>query len=156
MDACEGLARAALDHLGRSLLFALLSAEDDQCTSQCWGNPLQDPQLDLSVGERGRSARGRSRRTVSLGGSLIGDLRAEYPAVRGGGDRGEGQRGFDAGVRGDAPLPCHPATVGDEKAETADQVGPRSQHRLSAPTGPIQPRPRGRVRVDRTGLSRRR
>lgn len=40
---------------------------------------LQDPQLDLSVGERGQSARGRSRRTVSLGGSLIGDLCAEYP-----------------------------------------------------------------------------
>jgi hypothetical protein len=112
----------AADPLAGALLLALLGAEHDQGAGKDRGDPLQDPEPLLGLGDIIRRGGGGDGAAFGLDVRGPAELRAEQSAVGSGAQRGEGQRGLDGGVRADAGLAADTVAVCQQQAATAEQV----------------------------------
>ncbi len=125
LDACSAC-KSGPDsgkNLSRTLLLALLCAENDNCASEHWQRPLQVTQLLLGSSDIiwcGRGWLGRPIHGVSI---ALGGFSAENPAIDGGAKGSSGEQNLSDSICGDTRLVLGAISVGVKEHAAPDEVG---------------------------------
>ena len=107
----------------RTLLLALLCAENDNCASEHWQRPLQVTQLLLGSSDIfwcGRGGLGRPIYGVSI---ALGGFSAENAAIDGGAKGSAGEQNLSDSICGDTRLVLGAISVGVKEQAAPDEVG---------------------------------
>lgn len=125
LDACSAC-KSGPDsgkNLSRTLLLALLCAENDNCASEHWQRPLQVMQLLLGSSDIigcGRGWLGRPIYGVSI---ALGGFSAENAAIDGGAKGSTGEQNLSDSICGDTRLVLGAISVGVKEQAAPDEVG---------------------------------